>query len=201
VGVGVKLLCLHQAIEGARVGVQDYLFRAGPEVVAGRNLPLGFAAVLAGHIHRAQVLTTDLRRQPLATPVFYPGSTERTSFAEREETKGYWLLEIAPSPAGGQVAARRFVPLQTRPMVAVERDAAGLGADEAVTWLRSQLAALAPDSIVRVRLLGEPSPEVVAALSAPRLRALAPATMNIDFPPPAARGRGQGEGVTRSPRR
>jgi DNA repair protein SbcD/Mre11 len=181
---GIRLLCVHQAIEGARVGVQDYLFRPGPEVLEGRDLPCGLAAVLAGHIHRAQALTDDLRGRPLAAPVFYPGAIERTSFAEREETKGYWLLDLAPSATGGRVVARRFVPLPARPMAVIERDAAGLGPDEAVAWLRAELAALAPDAIVRVRLLGAPAPELLDALSTPRCRELAPPTMNIDLAPP-----------------
>jgi DNA repair exonuclease SbcCD nuclease subunit len=180
---GIRLLCVHQAIEGARVGVQDYLFRPGPEVLAGRDLPRGFAAVLAGHIHRAQALTADLRGRPLPAPVFYPGATERTSFAEREETKGSWLLDLAPTTTGGRVVARRFVPLPTRPMAVLERDVTGLGPDAAVAWLRAALAALAPDAVVKVRLLGATSPELLAALSAPRLRELAPPTMNVDLAP------------------
>ena len=99
----VRLLCLHQTVEGARVGPADFVFRRGPDVIRGRDLPTGFAAVLAGHIHRHQVLTHDLAGRKLAAPVLYPGSIERTSFAERDETKGYLILEIEPSADGGRL--------------------------------------------------------------------------------------------------
>ena len=84
----VRLLCLHQTVEGAKVGPVGFTFRKAPDVISARAIPSGFAAVLSGHIHRHQVL-------PLATPVFYPGSTERTSFsAERSEAKGYVTMDI-----------------------------------------------------------------------------------------------------------
>jgi len=81
------LLCLHQSVEGATVGVQNCTFRPGPDVISGRNIPAAFDAVLAGHIHRGQQITHDLAGRKLPAPVIYPGSTERTSFAEREEEK------------------------------------------------------------------------------------------------------------------
>jgi len=77
----IRLLCIHQTVEGATVGPKGYTFRGGSGVIRGRDVPSGFAAVLAGHIHRHQVLRTDLSGLPLAAPVFYPGSIERTSFS------------------------------------------------------------------------------------------------------------------------
>lgn len=117
----VRLLCLHQAVEGATVGPADFTFRAGPDVIPGRAIPGGLAAVLAGHIHRHQILTRDLAGRRLASPVLYPGSTERTSYAERTETKGYLRLRVAPGRGGGRdtgghVAGWRFVPLPTPPL-------------------------------------------------------------------------------------
>src|SRR5512140_3049192 len=90
----VRLLCLHQAVEGAKVGPVGFTFRDGADVVRGRDVPAGFAAVLSGHIHRAQVLARDLAGRPLASPVLFAGSTDRTSFAERNEPKGTFLLEL-----------------------------------------------------------------------------------------------------------
>ena len=98
----VRFLCLHQAIEGAQVGPSDYTFRSGADVIRMADLPPEFDAVLAGHIHRAQVLS---HRRPDGTsmPVVYPGSIERTSFAERREPKGYFDLTVGgiPTPDGG----------------------------------------------------------------------------------------------------
>jgi DNA repair exonuclease SbcCD nuclease subunit len=105
----VRLFCMHQTIEGATVGPVDYVFRRAPDVIPGRAIPSGFAAVLSGHIHRHQVIATDLRGRSIAAPVFYPGSTARTSGAERYEAKGYVTMEIAPDPRrGGRVASWRL---------------------------------------------------------------------------------------------
>lgn len=83
----VQLLALHQSVEGARVGPVDFMFRNGPDVIPRRAIPRRFAAVLAGHIHRHQVLDA-------GAPVFYPGATERTSYAEAKETKGCVKLTL-----------------------------------------------------------------------------------------------------------
>lgn len=105
----LRLLCIHQTVEGAAVGPAGYVFRHAPDVVPGLAIPAGFAAVLAGHIHRHQVLTADLRGHALAAPVFYPGSTERTSRAERYEPKGYVTMTIgADAATGGRVCAWTF---------------------------------------------------------------------------------------------
>ena len=105
----VRLLCMHQTVEGATVGPVDYVFRRAPDVIPGRAIPPGFAAVLSGHIHRHQVLRSDLQGRALAAPVFYPGATERTSFAERNETKGSVTMEIVPDArTGGQVGGWSF---------------------------------------------------------------------------------------------
>ena len=104
----VRLLVMHQTVEGSSVGPIGFTFRFAPDVIPGRAIPAGFAAVLSGHIHRHQVITRDLRGRALASPVFYAGSTARTSSAERDEAKGYLTMEIAPGSRGGRVAAWTF---------------------------------------------------------------------------------------------
>jgi len=105
----LRLLCVHQTVEGATVGPAGYVFRGGPDVIPGHAIPRGFAAVLAGHIHRHQVLTADRFGRPLAAPVFYPGACERTSRAENDEAKGYLTIELAPDlHEGGHVRAWTF---------------------------------------------------------------------------------------------
>jgi len=163
----IRLLCMHQAVEGARVGVQDFTFRSGDDVVARHEFPRGLAAVLSGHIHRWQVLD-----RGGAAPVLYPGSVERTSFQERREEKGYLLLRAEPGPDGGRLADWRFVPLPTRPMRVVELDAHGLGPARLEARLRARLAACDPDAVVRVDLAG-------ATLRAGFVRSLAPPGMNV----------------------
>jgi DNA repair exonuclease SbcCD nuclease subunit len=121
---GLRVLCLHHCVEGATVGPADHTFRASPDVIRCSDLPRAFAAVLSGHIHRHQLLTRDLRGRPLAAPLVYPGSIERTSGAERHETKGYALLDFTSGPGsnsgsksgsgcgtGGQLTGHAFIPL------------------------------------------------------------------------------------------
>jgi DNA repair exonuclease SbcCD nuclease subunit len=186
----VRLLAMHQAVEGATVGAHDFTFRRGRDVVPGAAIPHGFAAVLSGHIHRAQALDRDLEGRPLAAPVLYPGSIERTAFAERGETKGYALLRVEGGPGGGHVVARRFVPLPARPMRLVEIHVAGLCPAALAASLRRSFEGVERDAVVRVITVGEPAPGAERVLCAAGLRDLAPATMNVDLAPPPRLGNG-----------
>jgi DNA repair exonuclease SbcCD nuclease subunit len=179
-GADYSLLCMHQTVEGAKVGPGDYTFRRGRDIIPGRDIPAGFDAVLSGHIHRRQVLTHDLRGRPLAAPVVYPGSVERTSFAERAEEKGYAVVTVGPGagPAPVQVC---FEPLPARPMVSLVLEPAG--PTVLLDYLASSLRKLDPDSVVRLQLNGPDAPESLQFLSAARLRDLAPPTMNVALAP------------------
>jgi DNA repair exonuclease SbcCD nuclease subunit len=177
----VRLLCVHQTFEGATVGPVGYVFRPGPDVVAGRIIPPGFAAVLAGHIHRHQTLTHDLAGRPLAAPVLYPGSIERTSFAERDERKGYLTLAVAPDRGrGGRLAGWEFHELPARPMRVVTVPAGGLDAGALAAALGARLAALPADAVVQVRIEGALAPGAETALRAASLRGLHPETMIVE---------------------
>jgi DNA repair exonuclease SbcCD nuclease subunit len=182
----VRLLAMHQAVEGATVGVQGYTFRRGKDVVPGPAIPSGFAAVLCGHIHRSQVLTHDLAGRPLGAPVLYPGSVERTSFVEREEQKGSLLVEVAPGRDGGRLVRWTFVRLPARPMVEVSLDVSGMRAEHLARHVRRRLGDLPADAVVRLRIEGRFVPGAARALSAASLRALAPGTMNVDAPRPVS---------------
>ena len=48
----LKVLCMHQSIEDAVVGVQNYTFRKGSDVVGRDQFPDYLDLVLSGHIHR-----------------------------------------------------------------------------------------------------------------------------------------------------
>ncbi len=181
-----RLLCIHQAVEGATVGAHDFVFRRGRDVIRGRDLPGDFAAVLSGHIHRWQVLTEDLSGHALAAPVLYPGSTDRTSFAERLEDKGYMLLELE----SGRLARWTTVPLPTRPMLNVTVPPGPDLAGE----LRRCFAALPADAIVRLQPEGAVPPAARSVLGGPGLRAVAPAGMNVSVAGRRMWNREQGTG-------
>ncbi|MCP4899561.1 MAG: hypothetical protein GY906_21560 [bacterium] len=176
----IRLLCIHQAVEGATVGPSNFTFRYGRDVVPGHDIPSHFAAILSGHIHRMQVLEQDLAGRDLAAPVFYPGSVERTSFAERDEAKGSILLEIMPDASkGGRVASWEFSELPTRPMKIVTIPVNGADAGIVARRIEDELAALDPNAIVQLRLKGTLQPGAQEALHAARLRSLHPVTMNV----------------------
>lgn len=127
-GGGADLLVAHQAFDGARV--PGFTFREGtqPDTVGERHLPRGVRHVLCGHVHPRQALRVG------DAEVVHPGSTERTAFSERHETKGvvHWALGDRPR--------WRFVDLPTRPMHVVAGP--------------SDLDAVGPNHLVRVAAEG-----------------------------------------------
>jgi len=181
------LLCIHQAIEGTQVGVQNYTFKDGADVVRTSDIPTGIAAVLSGHIHRAQTLRRDLRGHPLSTPVVYPGSIERTSFAERNEDKGYIILEVPLANAQSNEQSQpdpivSFFPVSSRPMIQLRVPAPGTDIKGWREHLGRHLAALPPDAVVRLEINEMVAGAAEPVLSAQQLRDLAPETMNVSMP-------------------
>ena len=178
----VRFLCMHQAVEGAQVGVQNYTFRFGADIIRGSDIPPIFDAVLSGHIHRAQVLPQNLGGVKLGAPVIYPGATERTSFAERGEAKGYFIIEvILNTDSHRPVVTWNFYTLPTRDMHVIDLNVETLSTDHVSEKLKHALLQYKPDSIVRFRVNGKISPEVFSVLSNKNLRRLAPPTMNVEF--------------------
>jgi DNA repair protein SbcD/Mre11 len=181
----LRLLCFHHCVEGATVGPGDYTFRYAADVIRSADLPAGCAAVLSGHIHRHQVLRRDLQGRSLPTPVLYPGSVERTSFAEMGEEKGYLLLELEPTPGGRELVRHRFVPLPTRPMLVRELHptgipGAGWSSHELDARLAAALADVPPDAVLRIRIHGGVPLEARSSLGATHLRRLTPPQMNLE---------------------
>ena len=110
----IRLLCMHQIVEGARVGPGGYRFMKGPQVIRRADIPDHFAVVLAGHIHRHQVLNDQRSRDPYTSAVVYAGSTGRTSRAEIHETKGFIVVDLIPTDDGrGSTRTIEFRPVRT----------------------------------------------------------------------------------------
>jgi DNA repair protein SbcD/Mre11 len=142
----VTFLCVHQTFEGATVGPSEYVFRRGPDVVPGRAIPHGLTAVLSGHIHRAQILFRDLRGTDFPAPVVYPGSIERTSFAEQNEPKGFLTFSVRLDCNPPRPADLKFHDLPARPMYRLVLS----GTSDWKASLAEGLAALPEDSVVQV---------------------------------------------------
>ncbi|MHC4662033.1 MAG: metallophosphoesterase family protein [Planctomycetota bacterium] len=175
-----RLLCMHHIVEGARVGPKNYTFRNAPDVIRGTDIPKSLAAVLSGHIHRRQTLISDLSGKKLAAPVVYPGSIERTSFAEKDEEKGYMVLEIEPTEDGaGSLKKQTFKKLPARAMIDLDVNVSGLDLEPLKRKIRMLLASVDPEAVVRLKIRGELGSEALGALGSAALREAAPETMNV----------------------
>lgn len=176
----LRLLCMHQCAEGATVGPGDFTFTTARDVIRVNDVPASFAAVLSGHIHRRQVITTDLRRRPLSVPVLYPGSVERTSFAEMGETKGWIMVHVD----AGDVASRvrwEFCDLYARPMLAHDITVSGLNAIALDDAVRAIVSSAPHDAVLRIRIRGDVAPEHLRVLRAAHVRSFTPVTMNLEI--------------------
>lgn len=171
----VSFLCVHHCVEGATVGPGNYTFTTADDVIRHADVPAGFAAVLAGHIHRAQRLDADLQGHPLRSPVFYPGSVERTSIAEIGEPKGCMLLEVE----AGQVR-HSTLALPARTMVRIDTDVTGVPPERLDAQLRHAIASAPEDAVLVLRVSGTLTSEHRSLLRSERLRRLAPPAMNIE---------------------
>jgi DNA repair exonuclease SbcCD nuclease subunit len=177
----VQVLCVHQSIDGASVGPAGYVFRHAADVIKASDIPAGFCAVLSGHIHRFQVLAKDLKGKTLNAPVFYSGAIERTSFAEKNEKKGYLTLELEKDGLkSGRLSRWRFHELPTRPMIQLNLHPGDMDVAKLRSYLESTIGELPEDGIVKLKIHGRVSQEAMTVLRAASLRSLAPSTMNID---------------------
>lgn len=108
---GVDLLIAHQAFQGSQVPGFTFTASGQKDTIGAAHLPDGVKHILSGHIHPRQVVRIG------GVQIVHPGSTERTSFSERFETKGYTIWT--------RVDGRwdfDFHDVDTRPMVVVNRE-------------------------------------------------------------------------------
>ncbi len=149
----IRVLCLHQCVEGSTCGPGNFTFRNGPDVIRVADLPRDVAVTLSGHIHRHQVL-----RPAGRAPVIYAGSVERTSFAEAPETKGYVVLEFTQSGLGGF----EFRPLPARPMVTRALSLDGVNGMDAHARVAAAIGSTPDDAVVQLRIAGPIPPTLTA---------------------------------------
>ncbi len=163
----VNILAVHQTFESARCGPAGYRFRSGEDVVEREVVPAGFDYVAAGHIHRHQVLASPHAGGP---PIVYAGSTERITFAERDEPKGVVLVE-----ADGGRLTHRFLPHRVRPMVVVSMDVSGRLREEIRAEAHRLVMDLPLGACALLRMTGAAGAETLRGLDLARsLRATRP---------------------------
>jgi DNA repair exonuclease SbcCD nuclease subunit len=145
-GASLRLLILHQAIDGARVGPANYTFRKRKDVINIQDIPENASAVLCGHIHRRQILYAR------NVPVIYPGSIERTSFAEKGEDKGFFEINFSKHTghSGKWIIEKlKFIQLPARPMIDIYLP--DVTSQEAITQsLKKQFSSLPEDAVIRL---------------------------------------------------
>jgi exonuclease SbcD len=106
-----SILMMHYMIEGADVGHSEYVIN---DIVLPRTvIPIGeFNYIACGHVHRYQ----RIGKRSQGGDAFYSGSTERTSFNEYDEDKGFLVLETSRD----NQFTTEFIKVPTRPMKLVE---------------------------------------------------------------------------------
>lgn len=103
------VLVCHQTLSGGRMGEAQQAFLGDLSLVVDTHAlaAIGFEGIVAGHLHRHQVI-------PAAVPVLYCGSVERVDFGEEHEAKGFILADIEPGRfewSFVETPARRYVTL------------------------------------------------------------------------------------------
>jgi len=177
----IKLLCMHQIVQGAQVGTSNYTFGRGMDVIQKSHLSDEFHAILAGHIHRSQVLRKKPGGHGTGLPIIYPGSIERTSFAEKGEKKGYFeIVFCSSSNSDWNIEEIHFIELPTRSMEDIYIDS-NLRAGNVRSYLHSRITNFEPNAIVRLQCGPNVDEEVQKMLSASFLRDVIPETMNVQF--------------------
>lgn len=138
---GPCVLMLHWSLSEAvtPTGTLTDTFRE--TVVSTADLAgLGFDAVVAGHIHKAQLLVQD-------PPIFFTGSPLPVDFGEANVGHGVWILDV-----DGAAATAEYVPVESRPFVTID-----LEADEAIAVSTGDHDFSArreyDDAVVRVRYI------------------------------------------------
>jgi DNA repair protein SbcD/Mre11 len=164
----VKLLCMHQSVEGATVGPADYTFKFGKDVIPIKDIPPNYNAILSGHIHRSQILWAN------QIPVIYPGSIERTAFAEKDEKKGFYEITFNQSSE----MKYQFIELETRPMIDIELTREIYDQTQLEEDLLFQLKNIPGDSIIRLKMR---FPVNLPFLKVKLLDRIIPPTMNYGF--------------------
>ena len=106
------VLVCHQTLAGAHMSEsqQAFLGDLGLVVDARALAAIGFEGIVAGHLHRHQVVLSGAITG--AGVVLYPGSIERVDFGEEHEAKGFVIADVEPGRFEWEFVetpARRFV--------------------------------------------------------------------------------------------
>ncbi len=137
--------------------------------------------IFCGHIHRQQVLFKHQRGSKPPIPVIMAGSTERTSFAEKGEDKGFYHLVFRTgSDHQWRLERLKYIRLPTRPMIDIKINQHS----DPVDWevqIRKKISDLDKNAIIRFISDSHINTDMVWPISSARLRQILPAIMNFTF--------------------
>lgn len=121
-----SVLVVHIGLSGGLMSDTQAVFLGDRSLVvdSGALGAIGFDAIVAGHFHLHQVLSTE----PL---IVYAGAPTRTDFGEADQTKGYLIVDV--DEAGTRM---EFVPTPARRMVTLRGDGAFADVDVADALVR-----------------------------------------------------------------
>jgi DNA repair exonuclease SbcCD nuclease subunit len=140
----LSILLCHQTFEGAKVGTRNFTFRNGEHVVQVSDIPAGFAYVACGHVHKQQIIKAH------NTIICYAGSTERVSFQEMHEDKGFYIVEVRDG-----IAHPSFKKLPSTRMEIISLDTTGKTAEEIIRSIDKHIEESKSSTILRFHLHGE----------------------------------------------
>ncbi|HEY7329043.1 MAG TPA: exonuclease subunit SbcD [Gemmataceae bacterium] len=104
------VLAAHVHVRGAQVNTLFRITEQEDVVFSDADLPMGFAYIALGHIHRAQYLAGQKH-------VRYCGSIERLDLGEKDDSKGVVLFDIGPEGLRGEP---EVLPLDPTPIYEIE---------------------------------------------------------------------------------
>jgi DNA repair exonuclease SbcCD nuclease subunit len=147
-----NILLMHYPIEGFGGWVGE------EPIVRPSSIPQGFQLVVAGHFHNHQ------SKRIGKAEVLYPGSTERASFAEEAEEKGFVWMEFDR----GGIVSKDFIRTSARPYRTVEVDFPSSG-DPMERIKGAVVGALDPEVVLRVRIRGRATAGALASYRRPEI--------------------------------
>jgi exonuclease SbcD len=164
------VLVCHQTLGGASMSEKQMAFLGDQSLVvdAGALQAIGFEAVVAGHLHRHQVVV------PGDRPILYTGAIERVDFGEELETKGFIVADVELGRFDWtfvEAPARRFVTLRDRCYIdlGVVREAivrcVDVDPDLDPANLRKLLEASGAFEVGEIRMRRDESPLIAGGLS------------------------------------
>lgn len=122
-----RILVVHQALAGGLMSDSQAAFLGDQGLIVDTRAlaAIGFDAILAGHFHKHQVLST-------APLVAYAGSPYRTDFGEEHQAKGYLVIDVEPGKTTMEFVetpARRFVTVDAEHWPQAPGDIGGPASD------------------------------------------------------------------------